>query len=175
VIAEGHLEAGGLAAARARALAVVAPLRAHGERIELHLAAALLARMDALAGDTAAAAARLAEIAPIVGETKVVRLRIAALRAEAVLRRAAGRPDAAQELLDRAIREATAGGRLRLATELRLDLATLGLETGKGGAALVEVHAIERAAKSAGWLALAGRARQLAERSEGSHRRTPIG
>ncbi|MEO8196024.1 MAG: serine/threonine-protein kinase [Thermoanaerobaculia bacterium] len=175
VVAEARLDVGDLAAARARAVAVAAPLRARGERIELRLAEALLARTDALAGDTAAAAARLLELAPIVGGTKVVRLRLAALRAEAAVSRAAGRPDAARELLGTAMREAATSGRRRLAAELRLDLATLDLEAGKGGAALAEVQAIERAARNAGWLALAGRARQLAGRREKSHRRTLIG
>ncbi len=166
VIGEARLEAGDFAAARARADAVAAPLRARGERIELHLAEALLARTDALAGDTAAAAVRLAALAPIVEGTKVVRLRIAALRAEAAVSRAAGRPDAARETLGRAMREATASGRRGLAAELRLDLATLDLETGRRRAALAELHAIEAAAKESGWLALAERARRAAERSE---------
>ena len=174
VIAETHLDAGDLDAARILADAVAAPLRARGERIELHLAEALLARTDALAGDTAAAAVRLSALAPIVRGTKVVRLRIAALRAEAAVSRAAGRPDAALELLGRAMREAAASGRRGLAAELRLELATLDLEAGEGSAALAEVHAIEDAAKDAGWLALAERARQVAERSEKIHRRIPV-
>ena len=174
-IAEARLAAGDFASARALADAVAAPLRARGERIELYLADALLARSDALSGDTAAALARLAELAPVVVGTKVVRLRIAVLRAGAAERRAAGRPDAAREPLGKAIREATASGRRELAAELRLDLATVDLETGEGSAALAEVQAIEATAKDAGWLALAARARSATERSEKTHRRRPSG
>ena len=166
VIAEARQDAGDSAAARARADAVAAPLRARGERIELHLAEALLAQIDAQAGDTAAAAARLSALAPIVGKTKVVRLRIAALRAEAAVSRAAGRPDATRGLLEVAMREASASGRRGLAAALQLDLAALDLETGRRRAALAELHAIEAAAKESGWLALAERARRAAERSE---------
>ncbi|MEZ5313587.1 MAG: protein kinase [Thermoanaerobaculia bacterium] len=159
VIAEALTDAGKLVEARALLDALADPLRERGDRIEVPLADALLVRIDLLAGASEAASERLVRLTPAAATTTSIRLRLAVRRADVAVRRAQGRSDEARELLDSAIREATAAGRRVLAAELRLERATLDLDGAKRGDAVAALHSIESEARSAGWLALARRAR----------------
>ena len=152
---------GDLAVARALVESTLVPLRGRGSRTAVIAGEILLARIDVRTGDFSAARRRLDGAGKATETKHVVGLQIALAAARSQLAAAEGRLDdaraateGAQELAERAGRRATALG-------FEVDLASLELVRGHRPEALQRAAAAERAAREAGWLATAERARQI--------------
>ena len=140
--------------------AAIGPLRGRGERADLVVGEALLARIDAEGGRAAKARRRLAGLDPKLENSPSLRLRRAFRRARAALARAEGRFGDARADLDTAIAAARAAEDRLDELELRLERAGVDLAAGAADRA-AEGSAIEREATAVGFLGIAGRAARL--------------
>ena len=159
--AELHIALGDLFAARQLAESTIAPLRGRGPRTAVISGEILLARIDVRTGDLVAAMRRLDGAAKAPETSHVVGLQIALAAARGELAAAEGRLDDARTALAGAQELAARAGRHATALGFEVDLVSIELSQGSRSDALRRAAEAEVAARKAGWLATAERARQI--------------
>ncbi len=158
-------ENGEIGAARARIESTLTPLRGHGARAAVTLGELLLARLDVQEGAAERAGERLAELEKSMLPSTMVSLTLAHDAARGELAAAHGDWSAAQIAFARGRRVAEGAGRRESALGFLFDSAQASFRAGDRGGAHRVAAAVDRAARAAGWLGLAERARRLAQRS----------